>query len=98
MQSYETAMSTAYRPPEKKDQLSARISVKTLAKLMAIVRIWQAQAEARGDDAEEVDRTFVVDLLLAKAADEELAQFGGLPTTEAQWKEVFRAIREANKQ
>lgn len=93
----ESEMSTAYRAPEKKDQLSARISVRTLAKLAAIVRIWKAQAEAQGDDPEEIDRTYVVDVLLAKVADEELAQFGGMPASEASWREVLRAIKEANK-
>ena len=35
---------------------------------------------------------------VAKATDEELQQWGGLPLSEASWKEVLRAIKESSKQ
>lgn len=91
-------MTSAYRPPDPKKQLSVRLRSSVHAKFEAIRRIWQTRAKASGQDAEEIDLTFVVEALLEKATDEELAQWGGLPTSEESWKEVLRQVVVASKQ
>jgi hypothetical protein len=40
----------------------------------------------------------LLDALLDKATDDELQQWGGLPTTEAGWKEVLKQVADASKQ
>jgi hypothetical protein len=91
------SVTSAFKPPDPKKQLSARVRSSIFMKLSAIMRIWQAKAEADGVESDEIDQTFVVDALLAKATDEELQQWGGLPTSEASWKEVLRAIKDVSK-
>ncbi len=92
------SVTSAFKPPDPKKQLSARVRTSIFTKLAAIMRIWKAKAEADGVESDEIDQTFVVDALLAKATDEELQQWGGLPLSEASWKEVLRAIKESSKQ
>jgi hypothetical protein len=91
-------MSSAYRPPDPKKQISGRVRGSIHTKLEAVRRIWQARAKATGVDAEEVDLTYVLDALLDKATDDELQQWGGLPTTEAGWREVLKQVADASKQ
>ena len=91
-------MSSAYRPPDPKKQISGRVRGSIHTKLEAVRRIWQARAKATGVDAEEVDLTYVLDALLDKATDDELQQWGGLPTSEAGWKEVLKNVTDASKQ
>lgn len=96
---------SSFRRPDPKVPLSARIRASTVEKLEALVRIWQRRAlvdakrlsdkEARReaeDHADSIDRTYVVDALLAEAADDELALHGGLPETEEQWEAVLSGI------
>ena len=93
-------MTSAFKSPDPKRPLSARIRGSVLAKLRAVVDIWQETSKARGEEeaAGEVDLTYVVDQLLAKAADEELAQWGGFPDTDAKMAAVLKAVRAASKQ
>jgi len=98
MQTADDEMSSAYKPPDPKKTLSARVPQSVHSKLGAILRIWQERAKASGDEAEEIDLTYVVSALLAKVTDEELQQWGGLPTTDESWRVVLRNIREASKQ
>ncbi len=91
-------MPTAFRTPTKRKQVSARLPESQVEKLQAVVRLWKAQAEAQKEDPEGIDQSWVIEVLLGHALDAELAQFGGLPETEAQWKEALRALRNANHQ
>lgn len=96
----EPEMSTNYRLPDPKQQLSARVRRSILAKVRAIVRIWREQAISSGHDdlAGEIDATYVVDSLLAKVTDDELAQWGGFPDTDARMEEVLKQIRKRSAQ
>ena len=92
-------VTSAYKdPPAPKKPLSVRLSVGVLERLDAVMRIWQETAEARGGDVSEVKMAFVIEALLAKATDEELAMWGGLPKSKASWDAVLKQVREAAQQ
>jgi hypothetical protein len=94
-QSYE--MATAFRPPDPKKTLSARVRRSSHEKVAVLVKLWRArlEAEGKGEQAKEIDPTFVVDALLAKAADDELAEWGGWPDTPAKVEAALKKIRAA---
>lgn len=75
----ETELSSSYRAPDPKKQLSARVRGSIHTKIDFIVECWRARAEGTGADVEEINATYVVDHLLADKTDEELQQFGGWP-------------------
>lgn len=90
-------MASSYRPPDPKKQISARVRGSIHTKLQRILELWRERAQAAGDDVDEVDMTYVVDALLADKTDEELAQWGGLPTTPEQERAQVDAVRAASK-
>lgn len=90
-------MSSSYRPPDPRKQLSARIRGSIHAKLAVIVEMWRERAKANGADEDEIDLTYVVDHLLADKTDEELTQWGGMPSTPEQRAEMIKAVRSASK-
>lgn len=93
----EPEMASSYRSPDPRKTLSARVPSSVHEKLAAILRLWKLRAETEGKDSEDIDLTAVVSALLADKTDEELAQWGGLPKTEASWAEVEKAVRAAAK-
>lgn len=92
-------MASAFKSPDPKKTLSARVRRSIHGKISALVEIWKAKLVADGkiEEAKEVDPTFVVDALLAKATDEELAEWGGWPDSPAKLETVIKAIGEASK-
>lgn len=66
-------------------------------KVARIVELWREKADAAGLDVDDIDTTYVVDQLLADKTDEELAQWGGMPTTPEQAKAQIDAIRASAK-
>lgn len=97
---------SSFRRPDPKAPLSARVRSSTIEKLDAIVRIWRAKELAEAgravdpevrraaeERAEQIDRTYAIDALLATASDDELALHGGLPETEEQWKTLLAGIK-----
>lgn len=75
----ETELSSSYRAPDPKKQLSARVRGSIHTKIDFIVECWRARAKGTNADVEEINATYVVDHLLADKTDEELQQFGGWP-------------------
>lgn len=93
-------MTSAFRAPDPKKPVSLRLRGSSVAKVKALVAIWQERLKAtgQGEDADEVDQTYVIDLLLAKALDDELAQWGGYPETDAKMAAVLKQVRADSKQ
>jgi len=93
-------MTSALKAPDPKKPLSVRVRGSSLAKLKAVVAIWSEtlKADGRPDAADEIDVTFAVDQLLAKALDDELSQWGGFPDSDAKLATVLKQIRAASKQ
>jgi hypothetical protein len=75
----ETDVSSSYRSPDPKKQLSVRVRTSIHTKLDFLLECWRARAKGQGDDVEEIDTTYLVDHLMADKTDEEVAQFGGWP-------------------
>lgn len=99
--SLEPQMPSRFKVPERRRQVGARLPETLVQKLEAVLRLWRIQAEAQGkntDEIEAINLTWVIEILLGDAVDSELAQFGGLPTSEESWKAVEKTIRIANKQ
>ena len=91
----EIDVSSSYRPPDPKKQLSVRVRGSIHAKLEAIRDLWRERARTTGGDEAEIDTTFVVDALLADKTDEELAQWGGMPSTPAAKSEQLKTVGTA---
>lgn len=91
-------VTSAYRPPDPRRQLNVRIRSSVHAKLKAIVEIWRERASIEGASADNIDLTYVVEAVLGKAVDEELAQWGGFPDTEERMAALLKALRKASKQ
>jgi hypothetical protein len=86
-----------YVPPEKPWMLRLRSTDVFKAKLDGVVRLWKAHAEARGDDAKQVDASYVVRRLLEAGIDQAFAEYGGYPRDEDAWKSVESAIAKSVK-
>lgn len=92
-------VTSAYKdPPAPKKAVSVRLSIGVVERIEAVMRIWQETAKARGRDEEDINIGFVIDALLAKATDEELQQWGGLPKSKESWAAVLEQVREAAQQ
>ena len=93
-------MASGFELPDLKKTLSARVRLSTHAKLADIRELWRALAQGRGESAatvEAIDLTYVVDVLLARCADEELAQFGGYADTAEKKVAQLKVVRETAK-
>lgn len=75
----ESEVSSSYRPPDPKKQLSVRVRTSIHTKLEFLLECWRARAKATGADVDEIDTTYLVDHLLADKTDDEVQQFGGWP-------------------
>lgn len=96
MQTQVEIVTSAYKdPPAAKKPVSVRLSISVVERLEAVMRIWQETAKARGRDQKDINVAFVIDALLAKATDDELEQWGGLPKTKESWAAVLKQVNEA---
>lgn len=94
-------MPSRFKVPERRKQVAARLPESLVHKLEAAVRLWKIQAQAQGkrpEEVEDINMTWVIEVLLGDAVEAELQQFGGLPSSDEGWKAVEKAIRLANKQ
>lgn len=93
-------MASGFVKPDPKKQLSARVRGSSLAKAKVVAQVWAERLRAQGEDeaAEEIDVTYVVDLLLAKVLDDELAQWGGYPDDADKLEALLKTIRKTSKQ
>lgn len=94
-------MVSAFKKPDPKRQFGGRLRASVLDKVEAIRELWRERAALEGADEDalkRLDLTFVVDHLLAKAADDELAHFGGYPDDEDKMRAAKAALRKASKQ
>lgn len=93
-------MPTAKATPEPKKILSARVRLSTHGKIANVIECWR-ESERLDEQPKEVidaiDLTHVVDTLLAKALDDELAQWGGYARTEEQKAAQMKALRDSFK-
>lgn len=64
---------SAFRAPDPKKQVGFRLRQSTLTKIKAVVEKWRAQAAALSSDTRAIDMTYVIELLLARGAEHELA-------------------------
>jgi hypothetical protein len=86
-----------YEPPDRKIQLSARVPLTLREGLDDVVRLWRLLAEARGDNAEAIDLTYVLVRLAKAGIDQSFDEFGGRPSTEEGWKLLASAIAKSVK-
>lgn len=62
------------------------------------MRVWQHVAKLRGEDADQIDLTFVLEEFLEAQLEVEWANFettkrlGGPPKTDEQWKELLSEV------
>lgn len=96
-----TRVPSRFKVPERRKQVAARLPESLVRKLEAAVRYWKMRAVDEGKKPEEVDdinQTWVIEVLLGDALDAELQQFGGLPKDEAGWKAAEKQFRLSSKQ
>lgn len=84
-----------YTPAEEtKVPLNMRVPKSLKAGLEATVRLWKMQAEARGDDPQNIDVTHVATTLLKLAVAGEFQAYGGRPTDDEAWETLKAAVHE----
>jgi hypothetical protein len=91
-------MPSSFEAPDLKKQLSVRVRASIHEKLADIRELWRAAAEVKGknkETIEAIDLTHVVDTLLARVTDEELAQFGGFAETPEAKAAQVKTVRDA---
>ncbi len=89
-----------FAPPDLKKTLSVRVPASLHRKLGVIQENWRTHARAAGmpeELVEAIDLTYTVSRLLAGRADEELAQWGGMPETPEARTAMTKAIVAATK-
>lgn len=86
-----------YVPPDRPWMLRLRSDEAFRDQLLDVVRLWKAHAEARGDDAEKIDLSYVMRRLLEAGISQAFEEYGGRPTTEDGWKAVLGAVKSALK-
>ncbi len=90
-----------YQGPDPKQITSARIRRSVRSGLEAVVKLWKLRAEKIGDDAEEIDLTYVIDQILATGVQAELKLFlddeSKLPTSESAWEAVNARIEKQSR-
>ena len=86
-------MPTAKATPEPKKILSARVRLSIHGKIANVIECWTENAKLEEQPKhviDAIDVTHVVDTLLAKVLDEELAQWGGFARTAEQKAEQLK--------
>lgn len=87
-----------YEPPDRPWELKLRSRQSTKRELEDVARLWRLLAEARGDDAEQIDVSYVIRRIVEAGLSQAFAEYGGRPTTEAEWEKAKQAISRAAKQ
>jgi hypothetical protein len=93
-------MASGYDVPDLKKILSARLRLSSHAKIGQVLTLWKEKAKLDGKAKANIDAmtpSHVVDVLLAKVLDEELAQFGGFAETDEAKERQLKALRDAHK-
>lgn len=93
-------MASGYDVPDLKKILSARLRLSSHAKIAQVLALWKEKAKLDGKAKPNIDAmtpSHVVDVLLAKVLDEELAQFGGFAETPEAQERQIKALRDAHK-
>lgn len=86
-----------YVPPEKPWLLRLRSTESFQARLEGVVRLWKAHAIARGDDANQIDVSYVIRRVLEAGIDAAFQEYGGEPKSEESWKVVEKQIAASHK-
>lgn len=93
-----TAEDMAYYDPPgtktRKQALNLRVPEPLRAKLDDVVRVWRIYAEERGEDAEQIDLTYVCVRLLDVGADGAFAEIGLRPSTPEEWARLKKLIQK----
>jgi hypothetical protein len=87
-----------YIPPAKPWMIKVRSNEEFKADLDDLVRLWKMFAEERGDDAAQIDLSYVIRRLLALGVDGGFAEFGGQPKSEEDWGTIRSQIKKTVKQ
>lgn len=82
------------KPVFKNVPISARVPRNIWEMVDRLVPVWRKQAELRGEDFEEIDRSYVIGELLAIQAVAEWAHLGvrDTPTTEEGWDALVKDV------
>lgn len=90
-----------YRGPDPKALTSARLRQSVRQGIEAVVLKWKLRAEDVGDQADGIDKTYVMDAILAAGIRDELKPFldedGQLPTSESAWEAVHARIKKSTR-
>ena len=86
-----------YIPPEKPWLLRLRSTESFQARLEGVVRLWRMHAVERGDDAAQIDVSYVVRRVLEAGIDQAFAEYGGEPKSAETWAAVQKAVTAAHK-
>ena len=93
-------MSSMFTKPDLKKTTSFRLPESVRQKIERTVALWRETARLEGCSEAEVsaiDNSYVMVTLMARGADSELAQFGGMPETSEQAENQMKALRTAFK-
>jgi hypothetical protein len=77
--------------------LKLRSRQSTKRELEDVARLWRMLAEARGDDAEQIDVSFVIRRIVEAGLAQAFAEYGGRPTSEAEWERAQSTIARTVK-
>lgn len=86
-----------YVPPDKGWTLKVRSDEAFKAQLTDVVRLWKLHAQARGDDEEQIDLSYVVRRLLEVGVDQAFEEYGGRPKSATGWAKVEAVLQKITK-
>lgn len=87
------ATETTYEAPDPKIQICLRIPKSVKEKADGLVRLWRLYAKVRGDDAEEIDLSYVSRRVYAAGVEQAWAEFGTIPHNKEAWEELESKLR-----
>jgi len=87
----------AYKPPQKEEKvhIGVRLPVSVREGVDDVTRLWKLYADARGDNPQGFDLTYVVTRLLEVGIDAAFGEFKMRPRTDAEWKALEKELRAA---
>jgi hypothetical protein len=88
---------TLYSPPDRPWDLKLRSKHSFKDRLEDVVRLWKMMAEARGDDADQIDVSYVIRRILEAGVDQAFAEYGGQPKSDESWAAVESTIKKTVK-
>ena len=91
-----------FDPTEKDEPMVAvglRVPKSMVAEIDAVVRLWKMFANARGDETRGINQSFVMRKILRSGIGRAFEEFGsfGVPTDEAGWEDIAKAIAKTVK-